>query len=164
MFLSSPQTQWPAWYRAQNTYSIKACQCRPLIKPGEPKTLVFKPSPLPSLLHHQPDSTVTIPSTEWFHFLIFELGLPHTNFSSPHLCSCSWLRGEALPFFSLIAIFQPLPPSLSAVRGTSLTSLNLIAAFSQRCRPLPGLSRAPGSLHQILLGSSSSSLPSPSSC
>lgn len=113
--------QWPAWHRAQNTCSIKACQCRPLIKLREPKTSVFKPSPLPSLLYHQPDSTVTIPSTEWFHFLIFELGLPHTDFSSLHLCSCSWLR-EALPFFSLIAIFQPLPPSLSAVRGTSLTS------------------------------------------
>lgn len=62
--------QWPAWHRAQNTCSIKACQCRPLIKLGEPKTSVFKPSPLPSLLHHQQDSTVTIPSTEWFlsHF------------------------------------------------------------------------------------------------
>lgn len=93
---------------------------------------------------------MTIPSTEWFHFLIFELGLPHTDFSSLHLCSCSWLGGEALPFFSLIAIFQPLPPSLSAVRGTSLASYFKFnccfqPAMQTPAWPLPGSWVAPPS-------------------
>ena len=92
LFCCPPQTQWPVWYRAQNACAIKAYQCCTRIKLGKQEASVFKPRLLPSLLHQQLDSTVTIPSTMRFHLLIFELGLPHTDFSGPHLYSCSWLR------------------------------------------------------------------------